>query len=713
MNIALQFAPIQFASRIRRSDELVLGAMPLKPDTDRTTLSVFGDDRWDLSPAIFRENAHRGEQVLDFSTIADPVLLITAKEYLWARLNARPKPGRHKTVIAPITARTVLRSLLRFARFVEGRNGSFDMQAVDQALLDAYLAHVRNCAYRPAVQIARVIDIPIDLNRHAEYLTLGGFSCRPWNGRNAHQIAGCQPKPSTENRTPRIPEPVIAALLSWSLKYVNVFAADIFAARLELDQLEQRAKRASQAMQPIVASYVGQRCLEGRGIPVSTDARGGQRRTDRTTGEPEPAINYSLIALQLGCTKMHLLDPRSQLRAMLVTALKRLGSEIGGMNTPVTVDPDTGRPWRDRFDGPMVQHEEKMLQAACFVVCAYLTGMHDSEVQAMRIGCHAVSKSADGLIQRHKIVSRAYKGYGGRPLRTEWVTIAPVGRAIAVIEKLTHRQRTKRGSNALWQVLKTTAQAGTHLSTRTTALVNSFHRHLDKAYGTTEAPAIPHVDGKPWHFTVTQFRRTVAWYIANRPFGTVAGKIQYKHASIAMFEGYAGGSLSGFRREVDQERALGQLDDIVEHYEDFRRGLRPTGPASARLLTEFAHVQREVGDLPGRIVDHKRLRAMLSHLARTLHVGFLNDCFFEPATALCLDRSGTNDRSAPVLAHCSPDKCPNSCITRKHLAPWSASIAEADTLLKDKRLSSLQRKALVADNKRKRMLIAPLTNEAI
>ncbi|MEZ5874829.1 MAG: hypothetical protein R3D30_08335 [Hyphomicrobiales bacterium] len=41
-----------------------------------------------------------------------------------------------------------------------------------------------------------------------------------------------------------------------------------------------------------------------------------------------------------------------------------------------------------------------------------------------------------------------------------------------------------------------------------------------------------------------------AWYIANRPFGSVAGKIQYKHASLAMFEGYAGASRSGFRSET-------------------------------------------------------------------------------------------------------------------------------------------------------------------
>ena len=92
-------------------------------------------------------------------------------------------------------------------------------------------------------------------------------------------------------------------------------------------------------------------------------------------------------------------------------------------------------------------------------------------------------------------------------------------------------------------------------------------------------PAISRVDGRSWSFNTRQFRRTLAWYIANRPFGVVAGKIQYKHASVAMFDGYAGSSASGFRQEIEQERALGQLDDVVAQYEAHRRGRRHGRPS--------------------------------------------------------------------------------------------------------------------------------------
>jgi hypothetical protein len=86
----------------------------------------------------------------------------------------------------------------------------------------------------------------------------------------------------------------------------------------------------------------------------------------------------------------------------------------------------------------------------------------------------------------------------------------------------------------------------------------------------------------------------------------------------------------------------------------------------------------------------------------------LADCFFDPDTALCLDReNATTDRSVPALSHCRPDRCPNAC-TRRHLAPWQASIAEGEHLLRDRRLSSLQHQVLTEDNERKRRLIALL-----
>lgn len=115
----------------------------------------------------------------------------------------------------------------------------------------------------------------------------------------------------------------------------------------------------------------------------------------------------------------------------------------------------------------------------------------------------------------------------------------------------------------------------------------------------------------------------------------------------------------------------------------------------------------EMGPLPGLLADAKRVKAILSHLARTLHVGILNDCFFERGTALCLS-SAKDASDMPRLSACAPDRCPNSCISQAHLSAWQGAIARAEAILGDKLLSKLQRDVIRQDRDRMRKLIAPL-----
>jgi hypothetical protein len=195
---------------------------------------------------------------------------------------------------------------------------------------------------------------------------------------------------------------------------------------------------------------------------------------------------------------------------------------------------------------------------------------------------------------------------------TEWITIEPVARAVAVMKILSARNRRQKGLSPLRVALKDWPWSNDHLGMGATMTLNLFRDGLDAR--STDIPTIPRLGDEPWRFTTRQLRRTIAWYIANRPFGTVAGKIQYKHASVAMFEGYAGSSPADFRLAVERERALGQLDDIVAHYEAYLRCEGPAGPGAVRLRREFTRVQNELGDFPGRIVDRRRLRTMLAHL---------------------------------------------------------------------------------------------------
>ena len=698
-------------SQVRGDNDVVLAGAALRPGTDPARLSHFGDDRWDMRPGIFRDNVRRSFQEIDFLAIPCPAERLTAKEYLYALLNERRTDW---LAPQPVSCWPMLSDLRRFATFVRSRLGTFDVPAIKQDLLDAYLAMLRSGHPITCERIsARLAPIML-LHRFGPVLTLGGLRFAPWGGRTAGRVAGRSRPNSRENLTPRIPEPVIGALLRWSLKYIDHFSQDILAARAELDQLRQ--DHATRHRHPYPGSelrrmqtWIEARRQAGRGIPVWSVERpcGTYPRVSARDDSRSHMLNYALIRLQTGLAAVNL-QQNEAVWCCLWDAVAELGTEIGGFDTPVSDDPDLGRPWRERFDPASLACEEKHLQAACYIVVAYLSGMRDTELQAMQPGCLARSRSADGLVERIVVRSIAYKDRPARGQLEEWVTIAPAARAIEVSERLSAPFRAQQGHAHLWCSLDrtTTLSRGFMSASRR---MNAFRAHLDRQFSDAANPAVPEVAGRPWPLNTRQFRRTIAWWIANRPFGVVAGKIQYKHASIAMFQGYAGSSASGFRAEIEQERALGQLDDALAHYEHTARRNQPlAGPAAGRLAAEFHRARDVLEDLPGRVVDEAQLRAMLAHLARTLHAGLLNDCFFDPGTALCLDTARDSNPAAPRLSQCAPDRCPNSCISVRHLPAWQAAIAQTEELLARKRLPPLQRIALNQERDRMRRLIAPL-----
>src|SRR3546814_15630656 len=81
----------------------------------------------------------------------------------------------------------------------------------------------------------------------------------PWAGQAPARVAGY--RHVVENRTPRFPEDVIAALLAWSLRYVTVFAHDILSARAALDRLAARRARLLAAARRSAERRVRKECV--------------------------------------------------------------------------------------------------------------------------------------------------------------------------------------------------------------------------------------------------------------------------------------------------------------------------------------------------------------------------------------------------------------------------------------------------------------------
>lgn len=190
----------------------------------------------------------------------------------------------------------------------------------------------------------------------------------------------------------------------------------------------------------------------------------------------------------------------------------------------------------------------------------------------------------------------------------------------------------------------------------------------------------------------------------------VAGKIQYKHAQVAIFEGYAGSSASGFPSEIEDERRLARLESFLDRYDDFKAGAATT----PRLAEQFTRIRSERGDFPGRVVDPARLRAMLANTARTYFPGVLNDCYFDPATALCIrhQRDSGQPATEPVMNHCQPALCRNSCVTGKHVPAIKSVISGSRELLSVQKLSAPQRTALQQHIGVMESMLAPLGSQS-
>ena len=61
------------ASRYVRDGDGVLDGLAIRPGVSKASLPLFGEDLWDVTSAVFRENARRCHCSVDFSQLDDPV----------------------------------------------------------------------------------------------------------------------------------------------------------------------------------------------------------------------------------------------------------------------------------------------------------------------------------------------------------------------------------------------------------------------------------------------------------------------------------------------------------------------------------------------------------------------------------------------------------------------------------------------------------------
>lgn len=635
-------------------DELVLAARPLNPNAqDLAATSRFRDDIWDLSPALHM--AHQRLLKLNF-TVLPTRFRTTAKELFFALLRKDHPYGEHEQRIQ--TIHSLFSRVKAFLLWVDAR-GIQTLNALGQTDFEAYDQHVTGQRLSASVMSAKR-SAARTLWVYRTKFSGDALSSDPQIVWDASPAGGARPSGDRhgENTTDRIPEEVLAPLLTWALRWVEDFSDDILRAQSEWLRLRSQ-KGAYQgvidgttATERLTAVLDRYRALR-RPLPQLT------QRVLQMVKDAELPVNVSHIARE---AHMHVtsIKKKGSYRDMVRAAAEELGVGDAYFQTEVRGLVD-GRPWLPALRWDDIEEYVRLLQAACYIVVAYLSGMRDSEVKHMKRGCLTVLRDDEGRPVRHKITSQAFKGEEDpEGVEATWVVNAAAAHAVRVLEALqpdsqnllfalpaTSRLHGSTRPNSV-QTSSTTVRAMSRLM----AWVNDYCEAGERTDG------IPNVNGRVWNLETRQFRRTLAWSIARQPGGSIAGAIQYRHHSVQMFEGYAGTSASGFRPEVEAEQAIARgekLGDII---------LNPTpqqltGPAAEEAEARLSALETEV-HFPGKIItDRKRLLRFMRRNDPHIYPGEYVTCVYNPDRALC--RRETTE--GPSLPDCQPTKCRNVALT--------------------------------------------------
>ncbi|MCI0559902.1 MAG: hypothetical protein MN733_15535 [Nitrososphaera sp.] len=339
-----------------------------------------------------------------------------------------------------------------------------------------------------------------------------------------------------------------------------------------------------------------------------------------------------------------------------------------------------------------LHNEMFFLQSACYIVLALLSGMRDSELKSLKAGCCTPLPINEGEIEKFKLKGLRYKGSDTsviqhdkkvkRAVPEEWITLQPAAEAVAILEQLGKRIRPE--NLYLFKSLKTrrTGRGATVKRAAVTAVGTQYAL----CYFLRHILPVGH-RFRDYKIAPKQFRRTLAFFIGRRPFGELAVAIQYKHVEIATSIGYIGRDRQMLHL-IKDERLQASID-VLEKLQD---EVNETGSIAGDRGEELAGQLKMLG----RAGDNRPREYHLRHLARNLHLGSYNDCWWHAEDAECIkDIPGNHE--APKMSLCRGRLCSNFKVFERHGPIYIGLAREIWGEFKVSRLPEWQRLALMQD----------------
>ena len=226
-----------------------------------------------------------------------------------------------------------------------------------------------------------------------------------------------------ENASARIPEEILGPLFVWAMRFIDEFSADILIAdrKWRTPPPPPAGPRVYGQLPVLLRAWLDARIAAGQPLPAW--------RGKVSTTAIADALGRNRISL---ARYRHLIDEAA---AIAGTAPQTVSDH------PVRGRLD-GRPWiavilADHIERDSLAALARLLQDACYLVLAFLSGARDSEIKHVRRGGLTTECDADGAPYRWKMHSLAFKAEddpAGVP--ATWNIGEPAAQAIAVLEQL-------------------------------------------------------------------------------------------------------------------------------------------------------------------------------------------------------------------------------------------------------------------------------------
>ncbi|WP_152926090.1 hypothetical protein [Microbacterium sp. GCS4] len=466
---------------------------------------------------------------------------------------------------------------------------------------------------------------------------------QPWPAQSAAEVA--EESMDGDNKTPPLP---------WETWQPLMVAADTIITRLSpliIDmQREFRAARPSDDLSRGVTRQaaidtVRARLDDGYLIPLHTGV-------GRSKQFPRGSINFSQIWRTLGVSEnirkrtSHNYTPEAI--QLIDDAFAAGNAEFGGLMSSAGT-------WTGEIGLAEAEHLPGVLRAACYIMISSLSGMRDSEIQALRRDAFDISAVIPS------VKSMTYKAQGVNGKARSWWVPSVVQTAVDVLEQLSLTERLFSRSGKTGEGGEEGAYVFTRDLKRLIAFVNA-------------APAERVGRGEDLGFqpitlrsrdaiNATSLRRTLAVYAATYPGAEIGVGIQLGKASLRATSGYVRDQKHAATQAITDERRQAIRKDL-------QRLLFSGEPIAGPSGDYLENVRVQV------IADPRRADQIIARVAQNYTLGVVNDCAYREKTAAC-------GPGGPKLADhvCFTTDCANAVLHGAHLPIWERQLARHDRAL--------------------------------